>query len=240
MFKLVIIDDEYYTLEGMKRILDWEQYQISIVGTASNGMDGLSLIREKGADIVIVDIRMNGMDGLSMIKALRDEQYPGKIIILSGYQRFDYAKSAIDLKVDKYLTKPINPAELEEVIVGLVSELQGVQESDISEGVPELLKHVLEEIDAHYTENIQLSGLAEQFYCSTAYLSKLFKKYIGMNYLDYIKKCRIEKAKEMLKKTDMSVDEIVEAVGWQSSRRFREAFRQLVGISPSEFRRNLR
>ena len=58
-----------------------------------------------------------------------------------------------------------------------------------------------------------------------------------MNYVDYVKKRRIDKAKEMLKKTNMSIDKIVDAVGRQSSRRFREAFKRQEGMSPNEYRR---
>ena len=236
MLKLVIVDDEYYAIEGIKHILDWEKYDISIVGTAEDGTQGLTLIREENPDIVIADIRMQELDGLEMISILRKEGYKGKIIIISGYQSFEYAKTAIDFKVDKYLTKPFDPSELEEVILRLTAELHE-ELGDGTETFPDVLKDVLAEIDLRYTERIQLSKLAEQFYCSTAYLSKLFKKYLGMNYVDYVKKRRIGKAKEMLKKTNMSIDKIVDAVGWQSSRRFREAFKRQEGMSPNEYRR---
>ena len=58
-----------------------------------------------------------------------------------------------------------------------------------------------------------------------------------MNYVDYVKKRRIEKAKEILKQTNMSIDEIVDAVGWKSTKRFRETFKRYEGISPNEYRR---
>ena len=88
MFKLVLVDDEYYAIEGMKQMLDWSKYDISIVGTAADGTEGLELIREVSPDIVIADIRMQELDGLEMIRILREEGFKGKIIIISGYQRF--------------------------------------------------------------------------------------------------------------------------------------------------------
>lgn len=237
MFKLVLVDDEYYAIEGMKQMLDWEKYDISIVGTASDGTQGLDIIRETGADIVIADIRMHELDGLDMIGILRNEGFKGKIIIISGYQSFEYAKTAIDYKVDKYLTKPLDEEEFETVIGSLVDELKGDSEAE-TQHMPDLLKEVLKEVDLRYTENIQLSGLSEKFFCSTAYLSKLFKRYVGMNYIDYVRKLRIEKAKDMLKKTNMPIEWISEQVGWESSRRFRDAFKDLEGVSPNEYRRN--
>lgn len=236
MFKLVLVDDEYYAIEGEKHMLDWESYGIKIAGTASDGTQGIEVIKECRADIVIADIRMQELDGLDMIKILRDDGFKGKIIILSGYQDFEYARAAIDLKVDKYLTKPLDVEEFESVIRSITEKLR--EETGAPNPLlPDLLNDVLQEIEEHYTENIQLAGLSEKFFCSPAYLSKLFKRYMGMNYIDYLKKRRIEKAKELLRTTNMSVDEIVGAVGWQSSRRFREAFRRYEGISPIEYRR---
>lgn len=236
MFKLVLVDDEYYAIEGMKQMLDWSKYDISIVGTATDGTQGLEIIRELGADIVIADIKMHELDGLEMIGILREEGFKGKIIIISGYQSFEYAQTAIDYKVDKYLTKPLDAEEFETVIKNLAAELK----EDLGEPqplIPDLLRDVLKDVDLRYTENIQLSGLAEKFFCSTAYLSKLFKRYVGMNYIDYVRKLRIEKAKELLKRTNMSIEDISEQVGWESSRRFRDAFKELEGVSPKEYRR---
>lgn len=237
MFKLVLVDDEYYAIEGMKQMLDWSKYDISIVGTATDGTQGLEIIRELGADIVIADIRMHELDGLEMIGILRKEGFKGKIIIISGYQSFEYAKTAIDYKVDKYLTKPLDAEEFENVIKNLVTELKE-NLGETMPAIPDLLRNVLEDVNLRYTENIQLSGLAEKFFCSTAHLSKLFKRYIGMNYIEYVRKLRINKAKELLKRTNKTIEEISNEVGWESSKRFRDAFKEFEGVSPNEYRRN--
>ena len=236
MFKLVIVDDEYYTLEGMRHILDWEKYEVLIAGTATDGTQGLEVIRDTDADIVIADIRMDEMDGLEMIRILRAENFEGKIIILSGYQNFEYAKRAIDFKVEKFLTKPVNPAELEDVIERIVQELkeEAVDAPEISSS---FFKKVLDEVDKHYTEDIQLSRLADKFFCSRSYLSKMFKKHLGMSYVDYITKKRIERAKLLLIQDELSTDDIMSSVGWQDPKHFRAVFKKQEGISPSEYRR---
>lgn len=235
MFKMVLVDDEYYAIEGMKHMLDWAEYGIEIVGTATDGTQGIEVIKECCADIIIADIRMQELDGLDMLKALREDGFKGKVIILSGYQDFEYARTAIDLKVDKYLTKPLDMDEFKDTISDVVKKLSE-EIGTPNPLLPDVLNDVLREIDERCTENISLEYLAEKFFCSQAYLSKLFKKHVGTNYIDYLKKRRIEKAKELLRTTNMSVDEIVGKVGWQSSRRFREAFRRYEGVSPSEYR----
>lgn len=239
MYKLVIIDDEYYTLEGMKKILDWEKYGIEISGTASDGTEGLDVIRKNGADIVIADLRMREMDGLEMIEILRKDNFRGKIIILSGYQAFSHAQRAIDYKVEKYLTKPVDPLELEKTIVNVVKELdeENASYSPKATQIPRILEGMLAEIDKNYTKDVRLSELAEQFFCNATYVSKLFKKYLGENYIDYVTKKRIDKAKKLLIQSDMSVDEIMWEVGYQDTKHFRAVFKKLEGVSPSEYRK---
>lgn len=238
MYKLVIIDDEYYTLMGMKEIIPWQNYGIEVAGTASDGNEGIEVINETGADIVIADIRMNEMDGLEMIRRLRDDGYSGRIIILSGYLEFEYAQTAIELKVERYMTKPVNAHELEKVIIKIKEELDAEKGSIPLPPLPDLLKEVLQEIDEIYMKDVRLSALADKYYCSPAYLSKLFKRYVGMNYKDYVAKIRVKKAKELLKGTNMLIDEIMYAVGYQDSQHFRQIFKKIEGVSPSEFRKS--
>ncbi len=237
MFKLVIVDDEYYTLEGMREILDWSKYDITIAGTAADGTEGLRVIRETDADIVIADICMSEMNGLDMLEQLRKQDYHGRVIILSGYQSFEYAQRSIDLKVEKYLTKPINREKLEAVIEQIVREFREERGGGHSIEPPELFSKILSEIDLHYREELSLSHLAEQFYCSPVYISKAFKRYVGMNYLEYITKKRIDAAKELLAHSSMLIDEVMSEVGYQDAKHFRNLFKKQVGISPSEYRK---
>lgn len=112
MLKMLIVDDEYYSREGMKKIIDWSQYDIEIIGSAENGIQGIDMIRELHPDIVLTDIRMKAMDGLSMIEEVRKINAHCKFIIMSGYKVFEYAKKAMEEGVDFYLLKPVSKALL--------------------------------------------------------------------------------------------------------------------------------
>lgn len=239
MFKLLIVDDEYYTVEGMRHILDWEKYGIEIVGTASDGTEGLKVAREVNPDIIITDIRMPENSGLEMIESLRQDNYKGKVIILSGYHSFSYAKRAIDFNVEKYLTKPINPTELEETVKLVTAKLKAEKgtEPDGRDRYPEILRNILHTIDKTYTEDIRLSSLADKFFLSTRYVGHLFKKYLDINFIDYVTEKRIEKAKELLTNTDIPIDEVMGSVGYHDAKHFREMFKKITGMSPSEFRK---
>jgi len=85
MYKVILIDDEPIIVEGLTRVIKWETYNCFIAGTASDGTEGLNVIREKKPDIIITDISMPGMDGLTMIAGLKSEFPDLEICILTGY-----------------------------------------------------------------------------------------------------------------------------------------------------------
>ncbi|GAE29813.1 response regulator [Alkalihalobacillus hemicellulosilyticus] len=116
MLKAVICDDEYIVLEGLKKMIKWEKYNIELVGMAHDGIEALSLIEETQPDIVFTDIRMPGMDGLRLIERIT-EQFPMVIcIVFSGFTEFTYLKQAIKLGVIDYIEKPVTIEKIEDAI----------------------------------------------------------------------------------------------------------------------------
>ena len=123
MYKVVIIDDEPIIVEGLSKLLPWEQYHCKIAATACNGKEGLEVIRRERPDILFSDICMPGLDGLSMIAALKVEFPDMEISILTGFREFDYCQKAIRLGVSRFLLKPSNMAELEEALKVMTERL---------------------------------------------------------------------------------------------------------------------
>lgn len=117
MYKLVIIDDEYEHVNGIKNYIPWHKYDIEISGVAYNGSDGLELIKEVRPDIAIIDIQMPNLSGLSLIEAVRDLGISMQTIILSGYDYFEYAQKAIELKANNYLLKPCSAEEILQAVL---------------------------------------------------------------------------------------------------------------------------
>ncbi|NHN34065.1 response regulator transcription factor [Paenibacillus agricola] len=116
MWKIAIIDDDRQVLKGMKQAIPWGEIGAEWVGESTNGANGLELIRQKKPDIVITDVYMPGMDGLSMIERLREEHYEGKFLIHSGYSDFEFARKALRLNVEDYLSKPVSRKTLHEAL----------------------------------------------------------------------------------------------------------------------------
>ena len=105
MIKVVIIDDDIEMLQGLENIVQWPSYEVSIVGKAKNGYDGLNLVTELMPDVIITDITMPQMNGLEVIREAKKFKPDIKSIIISCHEDFQYAKEAIRLEADEYILK---------------------------------------------------------------------------------------------------------------------------------------
>ena len=109
---VLIIEDEFYFRQALKQYLSSHADEFSLCGEARNGEEGLQKIMELKPDIALVDITMPLMDGISLIRKAREAGSKTRMIILTGYGEFDYAKQAIQLGVQDYLLKPLQSDEL--------------------------------------------------------------------------------------------------------------------------------
>ena len=130
--KVFLVEDEMIIRNGVKRSIDWEKEGYEFVGEASDGELAYPLILKEKPDIMITDIRMPFMDGLELSRLVKTELPNIKILILSGYDEFQYAKEAIKIGVTDYLLKPISSAKLLEAL-GQVKEniLQEREEKEL-------------------------------------------------------------------------------------------------------------
>ena len=112
MLKIFLVEDEIVVREGIRNTISWEKEGFEFVGEAGDGEIAYPLIRKYQPDILITDIRMPFMDGLELSRLVRKDFPEMKILILSGYDEFDYAKQAISIGVTEYLLKPVTGAQL--------------------------------------------------------------------------------------------------------------------------------
>ena len=129
MLKTIIMDDEPRICELIKGLVDWDRLGIEISGIAYDGQDGLELIEREKPDIVITDIRMPTLDGLSVIKQAAQLSHKSYFIVISGYQRFEYAQNALKYGVTDYLLKPINKEELTNTLEKIVNQINNEDET---------------------------------------------------------------------------------------------------------------
>ena len=128
MLKVFLVEDEVVMRKGIKNNIPWEKEGFVFVGEASDGELAYPLIKKTKPDILITDIKMPFMDGLELSSIVKKEMPNTKIIILSGYGEFDYAKQAISIGVTDYLLKPISSAKLLESIKEVAAVIEKEQE----------------------------------------------------------------------------------------------------------------
>ena len=134
MLKVFLVEDEFVVREGIKNNIDWKSHGYEFCGEASDGELALPMIQKLKPDIVITDIRMPFMDGLVLSKLIKKEMPWIEIIILSGYEEFEYAKEGIKIGIAQYLLKPISGEELlKEVDTVAERIIEKQKESEIRE-----------------------------------------------------------------------------------------------------------
>lgn len=128
MLKVFLVEDESVIRDGLRDNIPWEQYGFRFVGEAADGEMALPLIRKARPDVLITDIKMPFMDGLSLSRIVSKEFPKMKIIIISGYDDFEYARQAIEVGVDQFLLKPITRLTLKKTLLEIKDKIE--QEMD--------------------------------------------------------------------------------------------------------------
>lgn len=126
MYKVFIVDDEPFIIEGLIDSIDWPAFGLEVVGSAENGEEALRRIGQTPVDLLITDISMPRMNGLDLIRAARESRPDLKAVILSGFNEFDYLKEGMRLGIENYLLKPINVKELHDTLSNAVEKLNSV------------------------------------------------------------------------------------------------------------------
>lgn len=122
MYKLIIVDDERMIREGLKAFVDWSSLGFTVAGMASNGNEAFDLVKELNPDVILTDIKMPFCTGVELMKRINDAGINIKIVILSGYNEYDYVKAALEVGAVDYLLKPIKVEKLIEVFTKIKND----------------------------------------------------------------------------------------------------------------------
>ena len=124
MFNVLLVDDEYMIISGLKYLIPWEEKGLNLVGTAFNGEEALEVLKREKIDIVISDVTMPIMSGIDFLREARKQEYQFQTIFLSGYQEFEYAKEGMALGAINYLLKPVDKRELFESLDKAIQKIK--------------------------------------------------------------------------------------------------------------------
>lgn len=241
MYRVVLVDDERMIVEGLSRVVPWEKLGCEVSGTAANGREGLALIRRVKPDILMTDIRMPNMDGLRMVAALRSEFPNLQITVLTAFRDFEYAQTALNLGVCRYLLKPSKMDELDEAIHTMIARLDALPKAEVPEPADPaagnyIVRQALDYMRTHCHQRLSLSDVADQVYVSQWHLSKLINRHTSQSFLDLLSGMRVEKAKRLLLGSSLRIHEIAEQCGYSDLGHFSRNFKKLTGQTPGEYR----
>ena len=248
MLKVLVVEDEEMIRKGIVLAVDWAALDCVVVGEAANGVQALEAVERYGPSLIITDLKMPVMDGLEMLRQLRERGNNAFVNILTAYDSFAYAQTALRLGAVDFLLKPFHDGELEQAVTRLKQRMdragQGGEKGPAPLPLPELKKgdkskYVLEAmayIGEHYHEpNIGVAAIAQHLGISEGHLSHTFKKETDYTLLNYLTRYRVHRAMELLRDCRLKVYEVAEQVGYRDIAYFSATFKKLVGMSPSEY-----
>ena len=244
MYKLIIIDDDIGTSNSLSNYFPWETHGFQLVEKFYDGITAFRYLQRHAVDLIISDIKMPEMNGIELARKLHEMHRKEKIIFISGYKDFEYARSALEYGVKCYCLKPVTYREINEKLRAIKAEL------DAEHGIPAASSDSgnsfdsmrINKIKAYVNTNyrdVTLNDLAKYMDMNASYLSRFFSEKTGETISEYITRKRMQKALELLKKYEYrTIQEVCEQVGYTNHASFTKAFVKAYGVSPTAYRRD--
>ena len=253
MYQILIAEDETLERKVLCSTLKKHFGELCQIHQAKNGREAVALFLEHKPQVAILDIEMPGSSGLEAARQIRQSGHPCMILFLTAYDKFSYAREAITLRALDYLLKPCQEQELiltvEEALHlydRLGSNPEAVLRGDIADGAGEedladrrmgqIRENIERYIREYYSTEISMQSVARAMNYSDAYFCKLFKQCFKVNFSAWLNEYRIDRAREMLQNTRLSVREVSTACGYSDANYFARVFKRVTGKTPSEYR----
>jgi len=131
--KVLIVDDEEHVREGVELAIDWAAYDFRDILMAEDGFNAIEIVRRENPDLIICDMSMPRMDGPSFLELLRQEGWNSKVIVLSGYQEFRYARATLLANGVDYLLKPFKIDDLDKAVAKAADSIKQSQQTKTEE-----------------------------------------------------------------------------------------------------------
>ncbi len=242
MYRITLLDDEEFILDGLQHIIDWNEYGFEVVASFLKPRRAIDYLSQNQVDLLITDIKMPELTGVEVLHELRRRNITKTLVLLlSGYAEFEYAKQALQFGVRDYLLKPVDRELLAQTLLSIKEELDKTYhvteiKADHSEGYYQsIVDTVKSYLEKDYAQ-ASLDQAAILVSMSPNYVSKVFKQITGVKFSDYLQDVKMEQAKKMLSDVNLKIYQISYSIGYDNPKNFTRAFKQYFGVSPWEYR----
>ena len=253
MYHILVAEDEAIERKVLCKTLRRHFGDLCTIHEARNGREAVELFHTYRPQAAILDIEMPVLSGLEAARQIRQTGHPCMILFLTAFDKFSYAREAISLHALDYLLKPYEEQELilsvEEALnfyertSGIPERQLSIPQETVEEDAPgqrmgQVRENIERYIRSHYTTELSMQDVARAMNYSEAYFCKLFKQCFKVDFSAWLNEFRVEKAKEMLRDTRLSIREISLACGYTDANYFARVFKRITGRTPSEYRIN--
>lgn len=232
---ILIVDDEPGILEMHARIIQGAAQTWHVL-KARDGREALRLIRQEKPDLILLDLLMPELDGFGVLEAMQNDRSLSTVpvIVLTGQTLTSDEMQRLNGGVTAVLSKGVY--SLDEIVVRLAETLDRTPR--LGSEKQRLVRKAMAYIHEHYADPITRDEIADHLGVSKDYLTRCFHEESGLSFITYLRRYRLNRAKDLLADRGKNITEIAMAVGFSDSNYFARAFRQETGISPSAYRRS--
>lgn len=246
MNRILIVEDEALERNFLQSIVEENASDGTAVWSCATGTSAVELAKKHSPDTIFLDIMIPEKDGITALKEIRQFLPKAAVIILSAFSDFSYAQQAIDLNVCKYLLKPVKPREIIKILKH-TEEQKELSDSvnaaaDIAEEKEPLnfVKEAVKFIHNNYHDKLTLETVSAHVYINPQYFSRVFKKELGVSFIDYVNNLRIQKACMLLETSDFPSYRISNECGFNDPSYFNRVFYKQMQTTPNKYRRSVR
>ncbi|NLG88435.1 MAG: response regulator [Clostridiaceae bacterium] len=242
--RIVVIEDENRARRGIVSLIQMIEGDYEVIAQAADGRRGFELIRKLKPDLVFTDIQMPLLNGLELIKMVREEQIDTKFVIISAYENFEYARTAVSFGVTEYIVKPVILEDIEAVLKkaeqSFGSKMPVKKQPPSRKNIHPCVQKALGIIEKEYAAKLTQEELAMRLRITPEYFSYLFHRDMGVNFSTYMRNYRIDVAASLLKDNSMKIYDVARITGYNDTKYFCKVFKEVTGLSPSEYMRNVK
>ncbi|SMC70541.1 response regulator transcription factor [Sporomusa malonica] len=242
MSVVLIVEDELLELEFLESIVAEELLPKDKIITCENGIQAVKLAKKYRPDIIVMDILIPEMDGLQALQEIKKFLPQACVMILSACSDFSYAQTAIRLRVQEYLLKPIKPSVFKQVFHDLLTSAAACQvqaDEEIMEPKTNQMYFIeksIKYIHDNFKQKLPLQLVSSNVFVNPQYFSRIFKKEVGVTYIDYVNKLKIEYACKLLETTNYPAYRISGECGFTDPSYFNRVFVQQMNMTPKAYR----